>query len=238
MRESNRIGTEKESALHEALKRNYAGADGVLEAVVGRYVCDAVRADGVIVEVQTGSFGPLRAKVEALAASGPVRIIHPIPAERHIELRDAAGSLIRRRRSPKKGSPWDLFESLVYAPLLPLVRGVTIELAMTEETERRVDDGRGSWRRKGISISGRELLRIKETHVLGSPADYRRFAPFGSEDTFGTAELAAAAGISAALARKALYVLLRIGVVDEIEKKGNAKRYRLATIKYARGSKR
>ena len=237
MRAGNRIGMEKESALHEALKRDYAGSDGILEAAVGRYVCDAVRAGGVMVGGQTGRVGPLRAKAEALAASGPVRIVHPIALERHIELRDESGALLRRRRSPKKGSPWDLFDSLIYAPLLPLIRGVTIEIAMTEETERRVDDGRGSWRRKGISISGRELLRIRETHVLGSPADYRRFAPFGAEEDFGTRELAAAAGISTALARKTLYVLLKIGVVTEIEKKGNAKRYRLA-VKYGRGSKR
>ncbi len=227
MREGNRIGTEKESALHEALKKSYAGEDGVVEAEVGRYVCDALRADGVMVEVQTGSFGPLKLKAEALAASGPVRIIHPIPAERFIEVWDKGGSLIRRRRSPRKGSPWDLFASLVYAPNLPLVNGITIELAMTEETERRVDDGRGSWRRKGVSIADRELLSIRETHVLSTPQDYRRFAPFAASETFGARELAATAGIQLNLARKTLYVLTRIGVVTEIEKKGKAKRYRL-----------
>lgn len=230
MPKGNRIGTEKESTLHKALKRSYAGEDGVVEVEVGRYVCDALRADGVMVEVQTGSFGPLKGKAQALAASGPVRIIHPIPAVRFIEVWNSDGSLIRRRRSPRKGSPWDLFASLVYAPELPLVRGITIELAMTEETERRVDDGRGSWRRKGVSIADRELRAIRETHVLSSPADYCRFVPFAATDAFGTRELAATARIQLSLARKALYVLSRIGVVVEIEKKGNAKRYRLQEL--------
>jgi hypothetical protein len=35
------------------------------------------------------------------------------------------------------------------------------------------------------------------------------------------------------LARKTLYVLTRIGVVIETEKKGNAKRYRLQELKCA-----
>lgn len=227
MRAGNRIGTEKESALHEALKRSYAGEDGRIEAEVGRYVCDALRSDGVVVEVQTGSFGPLRSKVEALASSFPVRIIHPIAAERIIELRDEGGTLIRRRLSPRKGSPWDLFSALVYAPKLPLIEGLTIELAMTEETEQRVDDGRGSWRRKGISVANRELRAIRETLVLAEVADYRRFAPFSMSEDFGARELAATAGIKIPLARKTLYVLSRIGVIFETEKKGNAKRYRL-----------
>jgi hypothetical protein len=224
---ASRIGTEKESSLHEALKRSYAGENGRIEAEVGRYVCDALRSDGVMVEVQTGSFGPLRAKAEALAAAGPVRIVHPIAAERFIELRSKEGALIRRRRSPRRGNPWDLFAVLVYAPKLPLIEGITIELAMTEETEHRIDDGRGSWRRKGVSVANRELHAVRETHVLSQVSDYRRFAPFPPHEDFGVRELAAAADINAALARKTLYVLSRIGVVMETEKKGNAKRYRL-----------
>jgi ribosomal protein S25 len=117
---------------------------------------------------------------------------------------------------------------LVYAPRIPLIEGITIELAMTEETEYRIDDGKGSWRRKGISVANRELHSVRETHVLSQVSDYRRFAPFPPNEDFGVRELAAMADINAALARKTLYVLSRIGVVVETEKKGNAKRYRLA----------
>ena len=44
------IGTAKEKSLHAALKRHYAGENGLVEAQVGQYVCDAVRDDGDVVE--------------------------------------------------------------------------------------------------------------------------------------------------------------------------------------------
>jgi hypothetical protein len=146
------IGTERESALHRALKLGYAGPSGAVEVAAEGYVCDAVTDAGEIIEVQTGSFGPLKGKVAALVAGRRVRVVHPIPVLRQIEVYDVDGALLRRRRSPRRGNPWDLFAALVYAPTLALLPNVIIELALIEMVERRVQDGRGSWRRGGASV--------------------------------------------------------------------------------------
>jgi hypothetical protein len=221
------IGTRKESSLHNALKFRYTGADGETEKSMGDYVCDGLTEDGEIIEVQTGSFGPLKDKARELAAFGPVRIIHPIIINKYIETLNIKGKVLRKRKSPRKGSEWDLFKSLLYAPELAAAPGLCIELALIDVLERRKEDGKGSWRRKGASISGRELAGWHSAVSLKSKKDYYRFIPFTSTEEFTTRTLAEKAHISPALAGKTLYVLTKAGIVERIGKKGNSFVYKI-----------
>ncbi|WP_010259228.1 hypothetical protein [Treponema primitia] len=223
---SHRIGTEREQSLHRALKLRYSGARGDIEVIRAGYVCDGVSEDGEMIEVQTGSFGPLKKKVPELLRLGPVRIVHPIIIRKSIETQDAAGALLRSRKSPRKGTPWDVFKALLYAPELPLLPGLTLELALVDVLEKRILDGKGSWRRKGASITDKTITEYHETMVFNAPRDYRYFLPFKKGETFTVKSLAEKAGIAPELARKALYVLTRIGVVERIGKDGNAWVYR------------
>jgi hypothetical protein len=223
------IGTKKESGLHRALKLRYA-APGKIETPLGTYVCDGISEDGEIIEVQTGSFGPLKEKVPALSAHGKVRIVHPITVTKYIELFDITGAALHKRKSPRRGSEWDLFDKLLYAPELPLLSGLVIELVLIDVLEKRVDDGRGSWRRKGVSVKERELTAWHHIIPLEKPADYFRFIPFKKNECFTVQDLAARAGIGAKLARKTLYVLTKIGLARRIGKKGNAFVYKQARI--------
>jgi hypothetical protein len=82
-----RIGSMNESSLHRALKRLYAGPDGVMEAVVDGCVVDVWR-DGSVVEIQTGSFAGVRAKLRKLLAKHRVLLVHPIAVTRTIQVLD------------------------------------------------------------------------------------------------------------------------------------------------------
>jgi hypothetical protein len=224
------IGTESESGLHRALKFRYAGEGGQTEIPLKGYVCDGLTEAGEYIEVQTGSFKPLRDKVKKLTKAGPVRIVHPIIVTKYLELFDKGGTLLSRRKSPRKGTPWDLFKALVYAPDLPEIPGLVIELALVEVSEQRVRDGRGSWRRRGVSITGRELLVHHGSIPLTCPGDYRRFAPFQGDETFTVRSLKEKAGIPLILAGKTLYVLTRLSITTRIEKNGHAWVYRLTGV--------
>ena len=230
------IGTQNESSLHRKLKFQYAGPGGKTEVTSGAYIADGRRKDGEYIEVQTGSFGPLKTKVTELTASGKVRIIHPIAVKKIIEVYGSAdkkgkkngsknaksktGELLYRRKSPLKGSQWDIFDALLSAPLLPLLSGLTIEIVLADITEKRVKDGKGPWRRKGISLFDRELAVWHGNILLKKPADYLRFVPFKKKEAFTSALLAERAGIDAATARKALYVLTKMNIVKRTGKKG------------------
>ncbi|MDR1956997.1 MAG: hypothetical protein LBQ30_09105, partial [Treponema sp.] len=221
----NRIGTERESSLHRSLKCHYTGEGGVTEVVApqGTYICDGITETGEIIEVQTGSFKPLQEKAQCLARLNPLRIIHPIIIYKHLERYDAQQRLCSCRKSPRKGTIWDLFKALVYAPEMPLIPRVTIELALVGVTERRIQDGRGSWRRKGISIVDTELTELHDSIVLSGKDAYEVFLPVPEGKPFTARDLGTAAGITPSLARKTLYVLTRLGVAQRlIAKKGNA----------------
>jgi hypothetical protein len=213
------IGVENESSLHRALKYQYAGPGGKTEAPVGEFVADGISKEGEYIEVQTGSFAPLKKKVKEFAALGKVRIIHPIALTKKLEVYDTKGVLLYRKKSPKKGSLWSLFDALLHAPELPLVKGVTLEVVLADITEKRVKDGKGARRRRGISIKDRELAVWHESILLKKPSDYLRFVPFKKNEEFTVSLLAERAGIDKWTSGKALYVLTKMKVVERIGKK-------------------
>jgi hypothetical protein len=216
------IGTERESSLHRTLKIRYAGPAGKTEVAAAGYVCDGINDSGEFFEVQTGSFGPLKQKVRELAGLGRIRIIHPIIVNKYIELFDEGGTLQSRRKSPRRGTEWDLFKALLYAPELPLVPGVSIELVLVDITERRIQDGRGSWRRKGTSITDKILETCHYSVLLAALGDYYRFLPFAEGEQFTARELGSRARIRTDIAQKTLYVFTKLKLVERVDKRGRA----------------
>ena len=216
------IGTKNESSLHKTLKFQYTGDGGKSEVQTGEFVADGRRKDGEYIEVQTGSFGPLRKKVKEFASLDKVRIIHPIPVNKKIEVFNTKGKLLSRRKSPLHGSLWDLFDALLYAPELPLIKNVQIEVVLADITEKRVKDGKGAWRRKGISIKDKELTAYHESVVFAKKNDFTRFIPFKKGEEFTVSSHAQKAGIKRHISQKALYVLTKMKVINRVGKKGRA----------------
>ena len=216
----------KESSLHRSLKFRYSGPGGAIEKTMGNYVCDGQTSKGEIIEVQTGSFGPLKEKVKHLNTKAKVRIIHPIAKQKQIELYSAGGKLLRSRKSPVKGSCFDIFKVLIYAPELPLLKNLTIELAVIDVVEKRIDDGSGSWRRKGVRIADRFLGALHQSVVLKSLKDYRQFIPFGKNESFTVKDLAQKAAIKYSLAQKTIYTLSKMGLIIKAGKQGRALVYK------------
>ncbi|MDR0316410.1 MAG: hypothetical protein LBH97_05860 [Treponema sp.] len=223
----NLIGTKSESSLHRALKFRYTGPDGQTEVEIAGFVADGICANGECIEVQTTNFARVREKFKKLASQRRVRIVYPVILNKYIDVYSKRGKKMWRRKSPLRGNPWNLFDVLCYAPDLPLIPGITIELALVDVQEQRVQDGKGSWRRKGISIKDRELLAWHESISLESPADYLRFVPFEEKEQFTTSMLKEKASITPQLARMTLYTLTKMQVVKRVGKKANAWLYEI-----------
>ena len=222
------IGTKNESSLHRTLKFHYAGPSGKIEAEAGGYVADGINKAGEYIEVQIGSFAPLKKKVQELAAVARVKIIHPIAVKKMIEVykpasgRKKLGALLYRRKSPIKKSLWNIFDALIHAPQIPLISGVIIEVVLLDITEKRIKDGKGARRRKGISLHDKELAVWHESILFKKPADYLRFIPFKKGEEFTSSMLAERAGVEKQTAGKALYVLTKMKVVERKGKKSNS----------------
>jgi hypothetical protein len=197
-----------------------------VEVPCGEFVCDAVSREGAVIEVQTGSFGPLVKKLKWLCAERQVRVVYPVVVVKYIEVYGADGVFRYRRKSPRKGTEWDVFGALVHAVELAGLRGLSIILALVEVVEKRVDDGKGSWRRKGVSIRDKILRAHHGNVLLSGKKDYLRFVPFARRDEWTARELAEKARISVALAQKTVYVLAKMGLITQTGKKGRARLYK------------
>jgi hypothetical protein len=136
------IGVENESSLHCALKNMYSGCGGKTEIETDGYVCDCVNDSGNIIEIQTGSFAPLRKKLAELSRKARIKVVYPVIAEKRIALYDDGDSLVRNRKSPKKCCKWDLFNALVYASELSLLLNTSLEIVVVDVLEKRKADGK------------------------------------------------------------------------------------------------
>ena len=213
------IGTENESSLHRSLKYQYAAQE--TETIRAGYVCDAIGEKGEAIEIQTGNFYSLRKKIPALTKTVKVRLVYPVIVKKTLELYDTSGKLLSRRKSPKKNTIWSIFDELVHAPELLTLKRLTIEIILVDAIERRRDDGKGSRRRKGVSIEDRFLENRREGLILNKKADWRRyFLPVKGECTVKT--LALAAKVNTDQARKVLYTMEKAGFVKKLQKQGRS----------------
>jgi hypothetical protein len=214
--------------LHLALQRHYAGDDGAIEAPLDGYRADVLRG-GVVYEIQTGSFANIRRKVETLGRSYPVVVVYPVPQRKIIvNLDPETGAELSSRRSPKRGRPLDIFYDLLplrEALQMPLV---SVEIVLTVERELRQADGRGSWRRKGVSTVGRELVEVAEQVRYTEPRELLQLLPADLPEPFSVADLQAALGCRKIVAGRMAYALRHLGATTFVGKRGNAYLYERA----------
>jgi hypothetical protein len=111
------IGTLNEGVLHAQLKDWYRQPGDRVEELVDGFIVDLVRGE-LLVEIQTGSFAPLRRKLERLTRHHRVRLVAPVPLLRTIVRVSDEGRQLSSRRSPRRGRVEDIFNRLVSLPAL------------------------------------------------------------------------------------------------------------------------
>ena len=194
-----------------------------LEVPVDGYVIDLVRADGELLEIQTGGFSPLRAKLDALLDRHRMRIVHPSPR--------AGGSSAWTRParcslppSPKRPGATAIFEGLVSFPTLLSHPHLTIEVLLCAEDHVRAPApvrGRRYLRDPGE----RRLAEVLERIELRGAADLARLAAL-PDGEFTTRELATAMGAPLPLAQKAAHCLRALEVLEPAGMRGRAPLHR------------
>ena len=219
------IGVMREGPLHAAIKAVLAQPGDRMEVAVGRFVIDVVRADGELVEVQTGGFGPLGAKLDALLDEHRMRIVYPVAAERRIVRTDGRGEIVSVRRSPKRATALEVFSQLVTFPSLLSHPHLTFEVLLLNEDHvrgpepvRRRRRTRDPGQRRLVDVLGRVELR--------GPGDLLALLPALPAAPFTTRELATLCGCPVILAQRVVYCLRMLGLVEPAGKRGRAPLHR------------
>ncbi len=220
------IGVLREGPLHAAVKELLARPGDRTEVPVGRFVIDLVRADGELVEVQTGGFGPLGPKLDALLDDHRVRIVHPLAAERRIVRVDERGEVVAVRRSPTRESALRIFDRLVTFPSLLAHPNLVLELLLCREDHVRAPEPRRG--RRFLRDPGERRLRgVLDRTELREPRDALALLAL-PDGAFTNRDVAASAGCDLKLAQRATYCLRLMDLLQPAGMRGRAPLFTVA----------
>lgn len=223
------IGTLSEKTLHAVLKRYLEPHTENHEVKIGSYVADIVGENGII-EIQTGSFTPLRPKLECLLDYADVTVVYPMAAVKRIAWADPeTGEITASRISPKKMKPCDAFFELIRIKYTLDNPHMKLKLMMLELTELRFAGKDPRNRARGSQRIDRIPSKLIDEIDLSSPQDYDYFIPKGLPGVFGIKDFAAHAGVSYDAAQRALNVLCYLERVAPCGKLGRIKQFTKTT---------
>jgi len=215
------IGVLREGPLHAALKRALAAPGDRHEVALGRFVIDIVRADGELVEIQTGGFGPLGPKLDALLDTHRFRIVYPVAARRRIVRVNGDGEVLSARTSPRRGSPLEIFDRLVSFPSLIGHPHLTIEVVQVAEDHVRAP-APTRVRRRTRDPGERRLVDVLERLELTHPGALLELLGPLPPGPFTTRELACALQCRPLLAQRVVYCLRALELIVAVGKRGPA----------------
>jgi hypothetical protein len=226
---NNGIGTLNEKTLHSDIKTLYLKKGAQSEMVIDGYVIDVVLPNRLI-EIQTRSFSNLKRKLAKLLINHKVTLVHPIAAEKIITVYDKTmTTVLRSQKSPKKGQLIDIVDELIYIPHLLTHPNLRFEALLIKEHEIRCNNGKGSWRRNGVSIVNRHLDEMLESYVFKKPSDYKRLLPKGLPKQFTNQLLVKEFGIKRQQVYKLTSLLKKIGILHILKIQNRTQIFTLST---------
>ncbi len=236
------FSTLNESKLHNSLKILYQEIyEGQTEVEQDGHIYDIVTKKGNIIEIQTKNLAKLLPKIlDTIEKGHNIKLVHPLPLVTRIELQDKDGNIISKRKSPKKGSIYDIFRELT--GIYPLMTNQhfsleVVEIEMTEErirTDEAVQSKNGRRRfRRNWNKTGKRLDEIINTRRFSKAEDYLALLPplpeiFCAKDLKNT--IASQGDLPARAAENAnliVWVLSHAGLIEQTETKGRTKYYKI-----------
>lgn len=220
-REKKGIGTLGEKTLHAVLKNYFEPHTENHEIKVGGFVADIVGEKGII-EIQTRDFSKLRRKLERFLEFCDVTVVFPIAEIKYLSWMDIeSGDLTSRRKSPRKGSIYDIIPELYKIKYTLDNPRMNLCICMLELEEIRYLNGWSKDKKRGSSRCDRIPVRLNNEIYINSFYDYRIFLPKTLPDSFTSLDLAKYAGISRSLSQTALNIFTYLDIVERTGKNGN-----------------
>lgn len=230
------IGTLGEKRMHAVIKNYLADRqfqeirmDAVDSSHATRFVADVFDGERIF-EVQTGSFYPLRAKLDYYLKKNPypVTLVHPIAAVKRLSWIDpATGEISPPRKSPRRGRIQDVAGQLFW--LTPYISSgrLSLRLLLCETSEYRWKNGWGRDGKRGSVRYERIPTALLDDVTYTVPEDYRAdFLPDTLPERFTAAEYARATHIYGMATYGTLGFLTALGLLFEDGKSGRGKAWR------------
>lgn len=241
------IGTYSEKRLHKTLKAFFCDEPdhyevrikpdgdigGVGESGKGGYIADIFR-DGEIIEIQTGSFYSLKAKIKFYLEQTDyiVTVVHPIAGIKYLSWIDTQdGSVKSRRRSPKKGSVSDAIPELFWLSDMLSNERLHFCFPVLEVEEFRLLDGWSRDKKRGSNRFERIPVELMDIECVAAKNAATLF-PEGLSEEFTRKDFSKLTGFRGRKLYNALTLFCNIGVIERGEKRGRSFVYRINAQKY------
>ncbi len=253
------IGTLGEKRLHAIIKRYLCEDITAHEQLVGdmavttdeggqvvgkkrRMIADILTPDGQIFEVQTGGLFPLQKKIAWYLSHTPYRVtvVYPIAAVKYLSRIDPTdGQIISRRKSPKRGKIEHIAKELYWISEFIGDPRFSLRVLLLEMDEYRLNDGRDRRGRPCTTRYERIPIALLEDVTLATPEHYAAlFLPdsLPTDEPFTAAVYARATGLKGKTIYGILYLLCRLGLLEQTEKIGRSKGFRRCPAPDASGA--
>lgn len=221
-RERHGIGTLGEKTLHAVLKRYFESREEYQEIRLGGYVADISNEDGVI-EIQTRNFNALRKKLKVFLESGKVMIVYPIPYIKWLRwIQEQTGETTDRRKSPKKGAPYQAFYELYKIKEFLLHPNLSICIVLLNVEEYRLLNGWSEDKKRGSTRYDRIPLEIVDEIYIQNVKGYDIMLPDTLDKNFTSKDYKKCTKLTISQAQTALHVLHYVGAIKRVGKQGRA----------------
>lgn len=224
------VGTLSEKSLHAILKHYYEKDESNHEIRVGNYIADIVGEKGII-EIQTRNFDKLRKKLESFLEANTVTIVYPVAETKWLLwIDEETGEITKKRRSPKKGTTYDVFFELYKIKPYLTHPNLKLRVILLDMEEYRNLNGWSLDKKKGSSRHERIPVDISDELFISNVSQYSKFIPDSLPIQFTSKEYKTATLLNMKNSQTALHVLHHVGAVNRVGKIGNLYLYSRSSI--------
>ena len=226
-----KFSTLNETKLHNSLKNLYCTIyEGYTEVEKDGYVYDIITKNGNAVEIQTKNLSRLMPKILRTIDYGHnIKLVHPIIITSRIHLIDEQGNTISNRKSPKRGSIYDILKELTGLYEVLLNKHFSLEIVEIEITEERLKtnhpvQSKNNRRRhkRNWDRLNKQLDKIINTRRFNKKEDYLHLLPEGLNNEFCAKDLEkllkADKNLPSSAAKNAhllIWLFVRMGIICE-----------------------
>ena len=203
--------------------------DSKAESGRGGFIADIFN-DGEIIEIQTGSFYPMKKKIEFYLDKTDYRItvVHPLAAKKWVSWIDTeSGDVSKRRASPKRCVASDALPELFWLSNCLSNHRLSFKLLFLEAEEYRLLDGWGNGGKRGSNRYKLVPIDLLDELSYNAP-DFAKFlVPQGIGEKFTSKDFASHTKLKGRNLSYSLKLLCECGAIERGEKIGRSYVYRV-----------
>lgn len=219
----NEIGTLSEKSIHAKIKDYLEPNKDYQEIKVGKYIAD-IKKDNTIIEIQTKQFKNIVNKLEYYTKNKfDVTVVYPIVASNFINKIDPiTNRVISRRKSSHKGVIQDCFKELYWIIDYIVKEEIKFKIILVEaEKYLYIEKVKQSNKKKSAKIDIIPTKIVSEIDFCNID-DLVKFIPNTLDEEWTAKEFVKHSKVNSRYYASGLKMLRELGVIVQVNKKGNA----------------